>query len=827
MRTHARAVVIGGGIVGCSVLYHLAKLGWSDSVLLEKADLTHGSTWHAAGLLPLFNMSYAVGQLHKVSIDLYQRLEAETGQAVSFHQTGNLRLATSHERMDEYRKYCGTANTIGVPFEMIGPTEIAAKWPLCETGGLVGALFHPDDGHVAPADVTQALAIGARAGGAEINRNTEVVAIARARNGEWTVKTAAGDVTAEVVVTATGAWAREVGAMVGLDVPMIPVEHQYLVTEEVPELEERKAAGLAELPVLRESDASYYIREEREGLILGPYEAGARAWAVEGVPKHFGQELLAPDIDRLQPYIEAAIARVPMLGRAGIKECINGPIPYTPDGNPLIGPAYGLSNFYLCEGFSFGITSAGGAGKVLAEWIVEGEPSIDLLAVDARRFGAYANACYTELKNVEAYENVFTIHYPDEERPAARPAKTSPCHERLAAHGAVWGQRYGWERPNWFAPEGIEARDECSFRRTNYFGPVGDECRAVRERAGLIDITSFAKFEVSGAGAHAALDGLLANALPGAVGRMRLAHALTQRGGVRSEFTITRLGPDRFYLVSSGAAERYDHDLLLKRLLAPDVRVENLTSAYGVLVVTGPRAREVLAPLTAADLSNAAFPWLTAREITLGLAGVRALRVNFVGELGWELHHPHRSPEPSLRLPDGGGRGLRHGARRDAGDGCAQDREVLPHVGPRPDPRVHGVGGRARALRQPRQGPLRRPRGADRAAPQRRAATLRHPRGRGRGCRCARQRAHLAGRAHGRARDLGRLRPHARQVAGASLPRSGPCGAGNGARDRDPRCPPRRHRHPRFPPRPQKQAPPRLKQSPCAVSRGDALLGAP
>ena len=640
MRTHARAVVIGGGIVGCSVLYHLAKLGWSDSVLLEKADLTHGSTWHAAGLLPLFNMSYAVGQLHKVSIDLYQRLEAETGQAVSFHQTGNLRLATSHERMDEYRKYCGTANTIGVPFEMIGPTEIAAKWPLCETGGLVGALFHPDDGHVAPADVTQALAIGARAGGAEINRNTEVVAIARARNGEWTVKTAAGDVTAEVVVTATGAWAREVGAMVGLDVPMIPVEHQYLVTEEVPELEERKAAGLAELPVLRESDASYYIREEREGLILGPYEAGARAWAVEGVPKHFGQELLAPDIDRLQPYIEAAIARVPMLGRAGIKECINGPIPYTPDGNPLIGPAYGLSNFYLCEGFSFGITSAGGAGKVLAEWIVEGEPSIDLLAVDARRFGAYANARYTELKNVEAYENVFTIHYPDEERPAARPAKTSPCHERLAAHGAVWGQRYGWERPNWFAPEGIEARDECSFRRTNYFGPVGDECRAVRERAGLIDITSFAKFEVSGAGAHAALDGLLANALPGAVGRMRLAHALTQRGGVRSEFTITRLGPDRFYLVSSGAAERYDHDLLLKRLLAPDVRVENLTSAYGVLVVTGPRAREVLAPLTAADLSNAAFPWLTAREITLGLAGVRALRVNFVGELGWELHHP-------------------------------------------------------------------------------------------------------------------------------------------------------------------------------------------
>ncbi len=640
MRTHARAVVIGGGIVGCSVLYHLAKLGWTDVTLVERADLTHGSTWHAAGLLPLFNMSYAVGQLHKYSIDLYQRLEGETGQAVSFHQTGNLRLATNRERMDEYRKYCGTANTIGVPFEMIGPDEITALWPLCNVEGLVGALFHPHDGHVAPADVTQALAKGARDSGAEICRNTKVTALSRARGGEWAVATTAGDIVCEVVVTATGAWAREVVGMVGLDLPAIPVEHQYLVTEEVPELQERKASGLPELPVLRESDASYYLREEREGLILGPYEVGAPAWAVDGVPAGFGQELLAPDMDRLQPHIEAAIARVPMLGRAGIKECVNGPIPYTPDGNPLIGPAYGLRNFYLCEGFSFGITAAGGAGKVLAEWIVEGEPSIDLLAVDSRRFGAYANKRYAALKNVEAYENVFTIHYPDEERPAARPAKTSPCHERLAARGAVWGQRYGWERPNWFAPEGIAAQDARSFRRTNYFGPVGDECRAVRERSGLIDITSFAKFEVSGPGAEAALDRLVANALPERLGGMRLAHALTQTGGVRSEFTITRLGPERFYLVSSGAAERFDHDLLGKRLAGDGVAVENVTASHGVLVVAGPEAREVLAPLTDADLSNAAFPWLTGREITLGLAPVRALRVNFVGELGWELHHP-------------------------------------------------------------------------------------------------------------------------------------------------------------------------------------------
>ena len=388
MRDQARVVVIGGGIVGCSVLYHLAKLGWSDVMLVEKTELTAGSTWHAAGLLPLFNMSYSVGQLHKYSIDLYQQLEAETGQAVSFHRTGNLRLATNQERMDEYRNYCGTANTIGVPFELIGPNEIGDLWPLCNLEGLVGALFHPHDGHVAPVDVTQALAKGARDRGAEINRNTEVTGIERTRAGEWLVKTTRGDITCETVVTATGSWARQVGAMVGLDLPMIPVEHQYIVTDTIPELEERKEQGLPEMPVLRESDASYYMREERQGLILGPYEKGAPAWAVDGVPEGFGQELLPPDIERLEPHIEAAINRVPMFGRAGIKDCVNGPIPYTPDGNPLIGPAHGLPNFWLAEGFSFGITAAGGAGWQLAGWIADGEPSIDMLAVDPAASGS-------------------------------------------------------------------------------------------------------------------------------------------------------------------------------------------------------------------------------------------------------------------------------------------------------------------------------------------------------------------------------------------------------------------------------------------------------
>jgi len=641
MKSHARVVVVGGGVVGVSILYHLAKRGWSDVVLVEKAELTHGSTWHAAGLLPLFNMSYCVGQLHKYSVDLYKSLQAETGQDVSFHVTGNLRLATNRERMDEYKKYCGTANTIGVPFEMIGVAQIKKLWPLCNTKGLVGALFHPHDGHIAPADLTQALAIGARSRGAEINRQTEVKDIKRLPSGEWQVITTQGTVTCEHVVTATGSWARQVARFVGLDLPVIPVEHQYIVTEEIPELVERKKQGLPEMAVLRESDASYYMREERQGLILGPYEKGAPAWAVDGVPEKFGQELLPPDLERLQPHIDAAINRVPIFGKAGIKDCINGPIPYTPDGGPLIGPAWGQRNYWLAEGFSFGITAAGGAGNLLANWMVDGDPGIDAYDVDPRRFGDYANKTYTKIKNEEAYEHIFIVHYPLEERPGARPAKTSPSYERQKKLGAVFGQKFGWERANWFAPKGTKAKDRYSFRRTNFFEPVREECRAVRERAGLLDLTGFSKFEVSGPGAEAYLDRMIANRLPKGIGRINLGHVLTEKGGVVSEFTITRLAQDRYYVISAAAAQRHDYDLLW-RALPPDgsVRLDDITLAWGVLVVAGPRAREVLQKVTRDDVSNAAFPWLTSKDITIGVAPVRAMRVNFVGELGWELHHP-------------------------------------------------------------------------------------------------------------------------------------------------------------------------------------------
>ena len=648
MKSHARVVVIGGGVVGVSTLYHLAKLGWTDAVLLERSELTAGSTWHAAGLLPLFNMSYTVGQLHKYSVDLYKRLPAETGQDVSFHVTGNLRLATCRDRMDEYRKYCGTANTIGVPFEIIGPDEVKTLWPLVELGDdravpkIVGALYHPDDGHIAPADLTMALRRAARNAGAEIHEHTEVTAASATAAGEWRLTTSRGEIVAEHVVCATGNYARQIGRMFGLNVPAIPVEHQYLVYDESRELRAYREGGGRELAVLRESDKSYYLREERLGWILGPYEAGAPARFADGVPESFGKDLFPGELERLLSHVEAAQRRVPALENCGIKDIVNGPISYTPDGSPLIGPAGKVRNLWLNEGHSFGITAAGGAGWQLAQWIVEGEPGIDMLAVDPRRFGPYTSRRYVIAKNEETYRNVFTVHYPDEEREDARPAKTSPVYDKLTRLGAVFGQRYGWERANWFAPAGVERRDVWSFRRSNYFEHVGNECRMLRERVGVIDLTPFTKHEVSGPGAHAWLDGLVANKVPTQTGRMSLCHALTKRGGIRSEFTITKLAEEHFYVVSAGAAERYDSDYLQRRLPGGDaVVLRNVTGARGCFVIAGPRARDVLVKLTETPLDNASFPWLTGRTIEVGFAtDVHALRVNFVGALGWELHFP-------------------------------------------------------------------------------------------------------------------------------------------------------------------------------------------
>ena len=641
MKAKAKVVVVGGGVVGVSALYHLAKKGWSDVVLIERKELTSGSTWHAAGLLPLFNMSYSVGQLHKYAVNFYKTLEEETGQNVGFSVVSNIRLATTQDRMDEYYQYAAVAKTIGVKVNFLTPDEVKEIWPLCNTDGLIGAIQHPEDGYIQPADLTQALAKGARDKGAEIYRNTNVTGINQLDNEMWVVETDKGNIECEHVISCTGNFARQTGKMVGLDIPVIPVEHQYIVTEPHPEIQKRKEQGLPEMGVLRDSDSSWYMREERGGLILGPYEKGAPACYVDGPSQNSEFELFQEDIERIEPHIESAIHRVPVFGEVGVKKVYNGAICYTPDGSPIVGPAWGLKNFWINEGHSFGITAAGGAGWQLAEWIVDGEPTIDMLGVDPRRFGDYATKSYLIEKNEEAYANVFTTHYPDEEREAGRPLRQAPCYDRLKDLGAVFGQKFGWERANWFAPKGVEQIDDWSFRRSNWFNHVGNECLNVQNNVGILDMTAFAKCRISGPGAKDFLDNLVANKLPQKNGRVNLCHALNSKGGVHSEFTIAKESDDSFYLVSAGAFQRLDHDWI-KKWMPNDrsVTFENLTNSIGVLVVAGPKSRDLLNKISNADFSNKAFPWLSAQKIDVGLAPSIAMRMNFVGELGWELHHP-------------------------------------------------------------------------------------------------------------------------------------------------------------------------------------------
>jgi dimethylglycine dehydrogenase len=710
MEKHARVVVIGGGIVGVSTLYHLVKKGWTDVVLLERRELTSGSTWHAAGLLPLFNMSYSVGQIHKYSVALYRKLEEETGQDVGLRLVGNIRLATSQKRMDEYRQYASVAKTIGVQVDFLTPEEVLEYWPLAVADGLVGAIRHPGDGYIQPADLTQALARGARAGGGKIYRHTTVTGIEQLPTDEWRVQTDKGDIVCEHVVSATGNFARRTGAMIGLDVPVVPVEHQFIVTEPHPEIVSRHERALPEMGVLRESDGSWYMREEAGGLLLGPYEIGAPACYVDGPHPDAEYELFPEDIDRLMPHIESAIRRVPIFAEAGVKKVYNGAIAYTPDGSPIVGPAWGKRNFWLNEGHSFGVTAAGGAGWQLAEWIVEGEPSIDMLGVDPRRFGDYASKAYLRKKNEEAYANVFTIHYPDEEREAARPLRMAPCYERMQARGAVFGQKFGWERPNWFAPEGVPREDHWSFRRSRWFEHVGNECRNVAENVGLLDMTAFAKARVSGPGAEVFLDRLVANRLPKSVGRIALCHALAPRGGVHSEFTILREAPDSFYLVSAGA------------LPAAGPRLDlPLSAARRLRAVREPHRQQGGAGGCRAEVADAARGRLrlAAHERALpvahgaghdhrpGTGKAHARQLRWRAGLGSPPRH--RVPEPHLRCSRRGRRRPRPAAVRHPRHGCHAGGEILPDGGYRDVHRVRRPRIRPRPVRAPRQGRLRRP----------------------------------------------------------------------------------------------------------------------
>ena len=639
MKTHAQVVIIGGGAVGCSALYHLTQLGISDVVLLERDELTSGSTWHAAGNCPNFSTSWNLIKLQRHSTQLYAALAARVGYEINYHITGSIRLAHSAERVDEFRHVLSQARAQGIGFELLSPAEIRERHPFLDTDGIRAGLYDPYDGDIDPAQLTQALAKGARDGGAQIHRQTRVSAIERLPSGEWRVLTDRGAIVAQSVINAAGYRGGEVAAMVGVYLPIVTLSHQYLVTEDIPEL---VARGAARLPLIRDPDVSYYLRQERQGLILGPYEWQATAHWLQGIPSEFAQQLFDDDLPRLESYIEAACERVPLLGTVGVKSVINGPIPYAPDGNPLIGPAPGLPGFYHCCAFTFGIAQAGGAGKIIAEWVARGQPEWDVWPLDVRRYHDYANHKFTLAKALETYQHEYGIGFPAEERAAGRPAKTSPVYERLKARGARFGARGGWERAVYFPEPGDpEDRPEHSFRRPRWHAAVGRECQSVQQRVALLDLPGFTKFEVSGSGAAAWLDHMVAGTVP-RPGRTALNYFCAPGGGIITEMTITALAPERYWLISAAAGERHDEHWLREHLPpgGAAVQIDNQTARFGTLIVVGPKSRELLSALTSADLSNEAFPWLAVRNMPIGYTEAIALRVNYVGELGWELHLP-------------------------------------------------------------------------------------------------------------------------------------------------------------------------------------------
>ncbi len=630
--TDVNVVIIGGGAMGCSLLYHLAKAGWSDIVLVEKNDLTHGSTWHAAGLCTHFAHNPTIQELRATSVRLYRDiLPEETGESCGFHRSGAMRVTRKPDRMDEFRHVAGLSEFTGYPLEIIDPKRIAELHPLATLDGLLGGIYEPDDGHVDPSLATNAMAKQAQRHGAVIQRYNPVHAI-RHENGRWVVETKNGTLRARHIVNAAGTWGFEIGRMMGVNVPSVPVLHQYLVTDTVPAIAERQKAGAPELPIIRDPEESWYCRQERDGFILGPYEKQAQVWSPDGVPPDFGAELMAPDLDRVEHIIKWAMARVPALATAGIKTVVNGPITFTPDANPLIGPAHGAPNAWLLTGSSMGIMEGGGAGKFLAHWMTHCAPPMDALAVDSRRFGPWADRSYRVDKAIECFGLQFGVHYPFEERPAARNIRTSALHDVMLERGAVMGAAHGAERPNWFSatPHG-ETRD--SFRRTNWFDAVAREVEAVTTRVAIADLSVFSKFDVTGPDALRFLAALGSN-VPPRPGRIGLTHALTPAGGVASEFTVSVLAPDHAYLNSAAAAEEMDLDLLTARAEGFDVTIANRTNALAVLGLMGPRSADVLATLAGLD----GMAWLNAREIKVAGIPARVLRVSYVGEKGYELH---------------------------------------------------------------------------------------------------------------------------------------------------------------------------------------------
>jgi len=661
MKSHVRVAVIGGGVVGASVLYHLTKIGWTDIMLLEKHELTSGSTWHAAASVHTYNSDANVSKLQKYTIDLYREIEAISGQSCGIHATGNMVLAANETIFDNIRMMHSRGKYLGLEMAMISPAEAQKLNPLIDPTQFIGAIWRKDGGHVDPNGVTQAYVIAARKAGAEVHRFTPVRDLQPRPDGSWLVVTDQGNVIAEHVVNAAGLWAREIGRMVGIELPVLAMEHMYIVTEDMPEV---TAHGTEILPTTDYS-GEIYLRQEGKGMLLGTYEQDGRIWSPDTTPWDFNMQLLPDDLDRLTPHLEIGFKHFPAIGRAGIKKIVNGPFTFAPDGNPLVGPVRGLRNFWSACGVMAGFAQGGGVGLALSRWMADGEPGADLFAMDVARFGAFATPRYTNVKVKENYQRRFRIAYPNEEMTAGRPLRRTPVYDRLKAAGAVFGASFGLEVALWYAPKGTEAAEIPTYRRSNAFPIVREECLAVRNAVGLMEISGFGKYEISGGGSEAWLNRILANRMP-KPGRMVLAPMLNERGTVMGDFSVARLAQDRFLMIGSGAAEIF-HMRWFERIGVPaDVAVRPLPGALTGFGIAGPKSRELLQRLVRDDVSNAGFRFFAAREMSVGLSPAIVIRASYTGDLGYEIWV---TPDYQITLHEqlleaGGDLGLRHFGNR-------------------------------------------------------------------------------------------------------------------------------------------------------------------
>jgi dimethylglycine dehydrogenase len=656
MRTQVKVAVIGGGVVGASVLYHLTKAGWKDALLIERAELTSGSTWHAAGGMHTVNGDPNVAKLQQYTINLYQEIERISGQSCGVHITGGIMLAGTRERLDWLKMAKARGRYLGMDLELVSVAEAKKLFPLLDEQHFVGAMYDPIEGHVDPYGVTHAYAKSAQIGGAEVVRQTRVVDCRPRADGSWDVVTDHGTVHAEHVVNAAGLWAREVGRMVGLELPILAMEHQYLITEDIAEFK-----GRDEQLHCIDFEGEIYMRQERGGMLMGTYERAGVPWSPHTTPWDFGQDLLPNDLERIAPSLEVGFRHFPRLESAGIKKIVNGPFTFAPDGNPLVGPVRGLRNYWVACGVMAGFSQGGGVGLALAHWMVDGDPGADIWGMDVARYGDWATLAYTNAKVRENYSRRFRIRFPNEELEAARPLRTTPIYERLTAANAVWGDYCGLEHALWFAPKGTPPREDVTFRRSNAHAHVAAECRAVREAAGLLEISNYGKFEVTGPQAADWLGGVMANRVP-AVGRMVLTPMLNERGRLIGDFTIARLAAERFFVVGTYAAEVYYLRWFARTLPASGVTVRPCAMEYVGLSLAGPQARELLQPLLAEDLSTAAFPFMAFRQVDVGMVPALLGRVSFTGDLGYEIWvtTDYQRALYELLVGAGKGTGLRH-----------------------------------------------------------------------------------------------------------------------------------------------------------------------